>query len=131
MDRSLAPWSAPLPRLTIRHGRGGRKKEGRRRNAAEAPRSTGSGRGGLANRRRLARILERPQHFAVNVLVAREDAAGFDHILASVEIGDEAAGFAHQRDTRRHVPWREAPFPIAIEAAGRHPREIERGGPEP
>jgi len=27
MDRCLAPWSAPLPRLTIRHSRGGRKKE--------------------------------------------------------------------------------------------------------
>src|SRR5499426_4543947 len=131
MDRSLAPWSAPLPRLTIRHGRGGRKKEGRRRNAAEAPRSTGSGRGGLANRRGPLRILEQPQHLAVNVLVAREDASGLDHVLASVEIGDEAAGLTHQRDSRRHVPRREAALPIGIEAAGRHPGKIKRGGPEP
>src|SRR5262244_1411443 len=131
MDRSLAPWSAPLPRLTIRHGRGGRKKEGRRRNAAEAPRSTRSGRGGLGDRHGLVGILERPQHLAVNVLVSREDAAGFDHVVASVKIGDETAGFAHQRDSRRHVPRRQPALPIGIEAAGRHPGEIERGGPEP
>src|SRR5215472_4157491 len=131
MDRSLAPWSAPLPRLTIRHGRGGRKKEGRRRNAAEAPRSTRSGRGGLGDRHGLVGILERPQHLAVNVLVSREDAAGFDHVVASVKIGDETAGFAHQRDSRRHVPRRQPALPIGIEAAGRHPGEIERGGAEP
>src|SRR5215468_7287050 len=131
MDRSLAPWrSAPLPRLTIRHGRGGRKKEGPPAGRRGGPRSTRSGRG-LSDRCGLVRILERPQHFAVNVLVARENAAGLDHIVASVEIGDEAAGFAYQRNSRRHVPRRQPALPIGVEAAGRHPGEIERGGPEP
>src|SRR5262244_268397 len=132
MDRSLAPWrSAPLPRLTIRHGRGGRKNRAAGGTPREAPRSARSDRGGLSDRRGLVRILERPQHFAVNVLVAREDAAGLDHIVATVEIGDEAAGFTHQRDSRRHVPRRQPALPIGVEAAGRHPGEIERGGPEP
>src|SRR5262249_57788442 len=35
------------------------------------------------------------------------------------------------RNPRRHAPRREAALPIAIEPAGRHPSEIERGGPEP
>src|SRR5262249_12557746 len=40
MDRSLAPWrSAPLTRLTIRQGRGGRKKEGWRQDIS-GPAST-------------------------------------------------------------------------------------------
>src|SRR5215472_10537280 len=132
MDRSLAPWrSAPLPRLTIRHGRGGRKNRAAGGTPREAPRSARSDRGGLSDRRGLVRILERPQYFAVNLLVAREDAAGLDHIVASVEIGDEAAGFAYQRNSRRHVPRRQPALPIGVEAAGRHPGEIERGAAEP
>src|SRR5215813_13663542 len=120
------------PTSTHNKARPRRKEEGgRRRNAAEAPRSTRSGRGGLGDRHGLVGILERPQHLAVNVLVSREDAAGFDHVVASVKIGDETAGFAHQRDSRRHVPRRQPALPIGIEAAGRHPGEIERGGPEP
>src|SRR5262249_30344980 len=117
------------PTSTHNKARPRRKEEGGPP-APPRPRSTRLGRGPLGDRWRLLRLLERPQHLAVNVLVAREDAAGFDHLLASVEIGDEPAGFAPRRDPRRHVPRREAPFPIAIEAAGRHPSEIECGGPE-
>src|SRR5215467_6668706 len=109
------------PRRKEEGGAAGRPRGG--------PRSTRSGRG-LSDRCGLVRILERPQHFAVNVLVARENAAGLDHIVASVEIGDEAAGFAHQRDSRRHVPRRQPALPIGVEAAGRDPGEIERCGAE-
>ena len=67
----------------------------------------------------------------MNVFVGDEDAAGLDHVLASFEVGDEAAGFSDQRDACRHVPGREAALPIGVKAAGRDPREVERGSPQP
>ena len=47
-----------------------------------------------------------------------------------VEIADKAAGLAHERDARRHVPGREVALPIGIETAGGDPGEIERGRAE-
>jgi hypothetical protein len=65
---------------------------------------------------------QRVQHLPMNVFAGGNNAAGLDHVIASVEVGDETAGFAHQRDPRRHVPQREATLPIRIKAAGRDPQ---------
>jgi len=45
----------------------------------------------------------------MNVFAGGNNAAGLDQVIASVEVGDETAGFAHQRDPRRHVPHSERP----------------------
>ena len=47
-------------------------------------------------------------------------------VVAAVEIGDEAAGLAHQEEAGGDVPRREVALPIGVEAAGRDPGEIER-----
>ena len=49
-----------------------------------------------------------------------------EHGVAAVEVGDEAAGLAHQQDAGRDVPRREVALPIAVEPAGRDQGEIER-----
>ena len=51
-------------------------------------------------------------------------------LVLVVEIGDEAAGLAHDQGPGRHVPGREIALPIEVEAAGRDKREIERRGAE-
>ena len=51
--------------------------------------------------------------------------------VAAVEVGDEAAGLAHQDHAGRDVPGREAALPVAVEPAGRDAGEIERGRAEP
>src|SRR6266853_5139050 len=43
------------------------------------------------------------------------------------KIADFAAGFFDQQNTRSGVPFRKAEFPEAVEAAGCHRGEIERG----
>src|SRR6266852_1127510 len=82
------------------------------------------------DRSRRPRLRERPQQVSVDRLVAGEDVAGRQHGLAAVEVGDEAAGLAHQRNSRRHVPRRKVALPIGVDAAGGDPGEIERGRPE-
>src|SRR5262245_33782150 len=76
------------------------------------------------------RVLQNPQQRTVNIVVGRDDAAGRQHGVAAVEVGDEAAGLAHQRDTCGHVPGRKAALPIGVEPAGGDPSEIERGSTE-
>src|SRR6478735_11099511 len=84
-----------------------------------------SRRSGRTDRGRLAGVFQRSQQLAVDVLIAHEDAAGFDHVVASDEIGDETAGLAHQRDPPRHIPGREAAFPIGVDPPGGDPSKIE------
>ena len=79
---------------------------------------------------RLGAVLERTHELAVDRFVAGHDAAGDERRLTAREVGRIAAGLAHQRDARRHVPRRQVALPIAIEASGRDPGEIERGGSE-
>ena len=74
---------------------------------------------------------EQAHQLAVHGLVAGDDVAGQERGLAALEVGDEAAGLAHQDQARRHVPGREVALPVAVEAPGRQPGEIERGGSEP
>src|SRR5581483_10264610 len=58
------------------------------------------------------------------------DVALGEHDVMAIEIGDEAAGLAHQNYACRHIPRREVPLPISIEASRRDPGEIERRGAE-
>ena len=51
--------------------------------------------------------------------------------VAAVDVGDEAAGLAHQQDARGHVPGRQIALPIAVEPAGRDEGQVERGRAEP
>ena len=78
----------------------------------------------------LAGLLEQPQQFAVHGVVAGGDVALVRHGVAAVEIGDEAAGLAHQDHAGGHVPRRQIALPIGIEPAGGDPGEVERGGAE-
>src|SRR5262249_36325601 len=135
MGRCLAPWtSAPL-KSTHNKARPRRTKDrGARERLAKwgpcdlrGPSCRGVPRGRWAAQR----LSERPQHVTVNILVGREDAARIDHVVAPVEIGNEAACFAHQRDPRRHVPGRKAALPIGVETAGRNPGAADRGSAEP
>src|SRR4030088_1796337 len=73
---------------------------------------------GKAGTCRLPRLLQRPQQLAVERVGAGNDSSGLEHVLAAVEIGDEASGLAHQCDSRRHVPGREAALPVGVEPAG-------------
>ena len=75
----------------------------------------------------LAGCFEQLQQFAVHGVVAGGNVAGRDRRFAAVEIGDEAAGLAHQQHAGRHVPRRKVALPVRIEAAGRDPGEVERG----
>src|SRR5712692_3482163 len=135
MDRGLAPWvmdQRALTRLTIWHRRGGAKKPGPGRKSlmpaatpvATRPLPSGSGSG-------FARFPEHPHQLAVQGLVAGDNVAGQEWGLAALEVGDEAAGFTHQDETRRDVPGRKVALPVGIEAPGRQPGKVERGGPEP
>ncbi len=75
-----------------------------------------------------AGLLEKLQQFAVHGVVAGDDLALGENGVVAVEIGDEAAGFAHQDNARGHVPRRQVALPISIEPSGRDPGEIESGG---
>ena len=50
--------------------------------------------------------------------------------VAAVEVADKAAGFAHQKNARGHVPRRQIALPIGVETAGRDIGKVERGGAE-
>ena len=63
-------------------------------------------------------------------VVAGDDLALGEHILAAVAIADETAGLAQQNEACRDVPGLDVALPIAIETAGRDPGEVERGGAE-
>src|SRR5262249_56794964 len=79
LNGSISCAMVSAPTSTHNKARPRRKEEGGA--AGRPPRRPPidrSGRG-LGDRCGLVRIPERPQHFAVDVLVAREDAAGFDH----------------------------------------------------
>ena len=64
------------------------------------------------------------------MFVGGDDLAAVQAIGAAGEIADDAARLAHQHDARRHVPEIDVALPIAVEAAGRRPGEVQRGGAE-
>src|SRR5262249_38050853 len=71
------------------------------------------------------------QKLALHGLVAGEDLALGEQLVAAVEIAGESAGLAHDDQPARDVPGRQVALPVGVEPAGRHPGEIERGGTEP
>src|SRR5260370_2494639 len=68
-------------------------------------------------------------HLFVDKTVGRENDGITKLVRLSGEIGHFAAGFFDQQNARGSVPFREAEFPEASEAASRGRGEIERGGP--
>ena len=62
--------------------------------------------------------------------VSGHNVAAVEHRLAAVEVGGEAARLADEEQAGGHVPGRKAALPEAVEAAGRHPGEVERGRAE-
>ena len=70
--------------------------------------------------------MHKSQQFSVHGLVAGENMAFGQHVVAAVEVADEAAGFAHHEEAGGDVPGREVALPMGIETAGRDPGEIER-----
>src|SRR5205085_7272232 len=66
----------------------------------------------------------------VQTVVGRKHVATAHHVLAPGEIGDKAAGFAHQQQAGGNIPGAEAEFPKPVKATGRDIGEIERGGAE-
>src|SRR5690349_14380120 len=53
---------------------------------------------------RFGSFLEQAQQVAVDRVIGGDDTAGREHRVAAVEVADEPAGLAHQRDSGRHVP---------------------------
>ena len=134
MGRCLAPWrwdQRPIC-CTIRHGRGGRKKERCRRVSLTAPRPSrepvplpGNGpmphslRGPGGRGSDPARLFEHLQQLAVDILVTRQDAAGLEHVVAPVEVG--------RRSRRPRVPARSRPpCPRATGCAPNRRRDARR-----
>src|SRR3954463_15275982 len=79
---------------------------------------------------RLAGVFQQPHQFAMHVLIAGDDVAGDVRCLATFEIGAIATSLAYQDETSSNVPWLEVALPKYVEAPGRDPGEIERGGSE-
>src|SRR5690606_14109599 len=71
------------------------------------------------------RLLQRLQQSAVDRLVAGDDVAGAEHVLAARLVGGEAAGLAHQKDAGTGVPGRHALLPEAVHASRRHIGKVE------
>ncbi len=64
-------------------------------------------------------------------IVAGGDVALVENVVAALEIGHKAAGLAHEKDARGHVPGRQIALPIGVEPTGGDISEIEGGGAEP
>src|SRR3954470_7588268 len=79
---------------------------------------------------RLAGVFQQPHQFAMHVLIAGDDVAGDVRCLAAFEIGAIATSLAYHDETRSNVPWLEVALPKYVEAPGRAPGEVERGGSE-
>jgi hypothetical protein len=78
----------------------------------------------------LAGLFHEAKQLAVNGVVAGCDIAFGQNGFTAIEIADETAGLAHEKNAGGHVPGRQIALPKAVEAAGGHPGEIERGGAE-
>src|ERR1700687_3838546 len=76
----------------------------------------------------LCRLFQHAQDFFLDGLVAGDDMAFGEHVVAPVAIGNEPAGLAHQDQPGRHVPGLDVALPIAVEPSGRNPGQIEGGG---
>src|SRR5262249_1732122 len=69
---------------------------------------------------------EQPEQLMVHRVVPGNDRARAEHRVTAGEVAHKSTGFAHKQDPGCHVPGREIAFPIAVDAAGRDPGQIER-----
>src|SRR5262245_41434283 len=58
--------------------------------------------------------------------VGRQRLGTEDAVGAAAEVGDAAAGLAHDQRPGGDVPRPEAPFPVAVDAAAGEPAQVER-----
>src|SRR6185369_7180533 len=79
----------------------------------------------------LASFVEDLQHGGEELGVRGDDVAALHVAFLAGEVADEPARLAHEERARGHVPGREAELPEAVDAPGRDPREVERGGAGP
>src|SRR5260370_32755460 len=68
-------------------------------------------------------------HFFVNGAVGRENRRPAQPVGLTCEIADPTAGLFDQERAGGGVPFLQAEFPEAVEAARGHASEIERSGP--
>src|SRR5688572_17876043 len=71
--------------------------------------------GGI-NRGELIEAAQGLEQVAVNCLIAGDDAAARQHGVLALQIGDIAAGLAHQQNSRCHIPRGKVAFPVTVEA---------------
>src|SRR5919112_2064421 len=76
------------------------------------------------------RLAQETEEFAVQDLVAARDGARRERVDAAVDVGDIAAGLAHEQDSGRQIPGVERAFPVDVGAAAGHVGEVEGGGAE-
>ena len=67
-------------------------------------------------------------HLFVDQPISGENDGAAELVRFSGEIAHFAAGFFDQKDARGRVPFLQAEFPEAVEAAGSNGGEVQRGG---
>src|SRR5690348_17070532 len=67
------------------------------------------------------------QEHWVQRIICNEDIAAAERAVAAGKVADHAARFAHEKNARCHVPWREASLPERIETPCGNPRQVKRG----
>src|SRR5260370_38834026 len=79
----------------------------------------------------LPQRLQNLHQLGMDEFIAADHVAGLERVVVALNAADDAAGFAHDDLSGRHVPWLQVAFPIAVEAARRDESHIERGRAEP
>src|ERR1700736_2915185 len=79
----------------------------------------------------LPQRLQDLHQLGMDEFIAADHVAGLERVVVALNAADDAAGFAHDDLSGRHVPWLQVAFPIAVEAARRDESHIERGRAEP
>ncbi len=122
--RDFDLFSIRLPEQPPAHGCHGRGARTRRGAAADQVLKT-------LRRARLGR--QRPdglEHLLVDLGVAGHD-VGPERIFGAARRADAAPGLLDEQDSGGGVPGRQAEFPKAVDAAGRHVGQIQGGGARP
>src|SRR6187455_3174815 len=75
--------------------------------------------------------LEKLEQFPLDGLVAGDDAAFVQHIVVTLGIAYEGAGFAQHHNPGGKIPGMQVPLPEAVEPARSSPSEVKRGSAKP
>src|SRR4051794_7620048 len=78
----------------------------------------------------LPQRLQNLHQLGVHEFVAADHMPRLQRIVVALDARDNAAGFAHDDLTRRHVPGLQIALPVAVEASGGDESHIQRGGAE-